>query len=114
MSIILQTLTIFAFSYVGTLISTTFKLPIPGSIIGIVLLFSALYFKIIKVKQVEPVGNWLKDHMALLFIPITVGLMEEFDIISPHLFKLTLIIMISTALTYILVAWVVERINHDI
>ena len=113
MTLVLQALIIFAFSFVGEYISTTFSLPIPGSVIGIALLFSALYFKVIQIKHVDTVGTWLKDHMALLFIPITVGLMEKFDIIGPHIVKLTLIMMASTAFTYIAVAWVVEKVNHD-
>lgn len=113
MNLIIQALIIFGISYSGDFITATFNLPIPGSIIGITILFFGLYFKIIKLQYVETVGNWLKDHMALLFIPITVGLMQEYDLIAPHLVQLTIVMMVSTAFTYICVAKAVERFNND-
>lgn len=113
MTLLIQIIIIFGFSTIGNYLSTNLGLPIPGSIIGITLLFSSLYFKIIKLSQVELVGNWLKDHMALLFIPITVGLMEKFDVIAPNLFQLTMIMVISTALTYICVAWMIEKVTRE-
>lgn len=113
MQLLLQAIIIFSISTIGDFISSKLGVPIPGSIIGITLLFSSLHFKVIKLDQVETVGNWLKDHMALLFIPITVGLMEQFDVISPYLIELGIIMMLSTAITYIAVAGVIEKVKHD-
>lgn len=113
MKLLKQAIIIFGISFIGDTLSNTFNLPIPGSIIGITILFCALFFKVIKLDDVETVGNWLKDHMALLFIPITVSLMEEFDVISPHLAQLTLMMILSTLVTYISVAMIIKKVNHD-
>lgn len=114
MKLLKQGLIIFSISIFGDFLSKNLQLPLPGSIIGIVILFSLLYFKVIKINDVDRLGSWLKDHMALLFIPITVGLMEEFDMISPYLAQLTLTMILTTAITYIAVAKIIERVQKNV
>ena len=60
-----------------------FHLPIPGSIIGLVILFLALQFKWLRVRHVNMVGNFLLANMTILFLPPAVGIMEKFDVIAP-------------------------------
>lgn len=100
MTIIIEILVIFLFSFIGDLISSSFNLPIPGSIIGLLLLFLALYSKVIKIKDINRVGKFLQKNMALLFVPLTVGMMNYFDIIKSNLLMLTVAILMSTSITY--------------
>lgn len=113
MKLIKQAFFIFGISYIGNTISAFINNALPGSIIGIAILFTLLYFKIIKIDDVDDLGSWLQKYMALLFVPITVGLMEEYDIIAPHLLDLTIIMVVSTAITYIVVVKIVEKVRHD-
>ncbi|MFX3972860.1 CidA/LrgA family protein, partial [Streptococcus suis] len=48
MKLYVQFMIILLFSFLGEAISTIFHLPIPGSIIGLILLFLALEFKLIR------------------------------------------------------------------
>lgn len=49
---------------------------IPGSILGVVLLFALLQAKIIRLEWVEVGGNWLLGELLLFFIPSAVGIVQ--------------------------------------
>jgi len=51
-------------------------LPIPGSIVGIALLFALLKLKIIRVNWVERGSKWLLAEMLLFFTPAAVGIIK--------------------------------------
>ena len=55
---------------------------IPGSVIGMVLLFLALAFKKVKPEKVKRLSTVLTQNMGLFFVPAGVGLMNSFGIIS--------------------------------
>jgi holin-like protein len=51
-------------------------LPVPGNVLGIVILFSLLCLGVIRIEQVEEVADFLLKHLMFFFIPIVAGLME--------------------------------------
>ena len=67
MKLYVQLMIIFSISLLGEGISTIFHLPIPGSIIGLILLFLALEFKWLRLRHVNMVGNFLLANMTILF-----------------------------------------------
>lgn len=88
----------------GTLLSNHFKLTLPGNLTGLLLLFLALLFRIVKLEQVEAAANLLLDNMMLLFIPLNVGLItvlprlkQEWVAIITSLLLSTIIVMVITA-----------------
>ena len=81
---------ILLFSFIGEFLSLISPVAIPGSVIGMVLLFIALHFKWLKLNQVEEVGNWLTDNMAIFFVPAGVGLMTNFGILGDVWWQLLL------------------------
>ena len=105
MNILTQILIIFGFTFLGDSIQAFLNIPVPGSIIGLVLLFACLQFKIIKLKQVETVGTWLKNYMAFLFVPITVGIIVHFELLQLPWVNLVIVMVISTVITYLVTAY---------
>lgn len=101
MKIIKQGLIIFTFTLLGILIHDWINIPLPSSVIGLGLMYLALSLKIIKIEDVETVGTFLKDNMTIMFIPLTVAVMDVFDIIKLNLFELVIIMVISTTVTMI-------------
>ncbi len=53
-----------------------FHLPIPGSIIGLILLIICLSVKIIPVKMIEDGAGFLLSFLPLLFIPAMTGVIN--------------------------------------
>jgi holin-like protein len=50
-------------------------LPLPGNLVGLLLLLALLWTRALKVEWVEDAASLLVRHLAFFFIPITVGLM---------------------------------------
>ncbi|MGX7014922.1 CidA/LrgA family protein [Vagococcus silagei] len=110
MKIIKQFFVIFLFSFLGEMLSKL--VPIPGSVIGMVLLFLALHFKWVKLSQIEETGNWLVANMGLFFVPPGVGLMANFEMLKGTWWQLLILMFITTALMMIFVGRVVQRIKR--
>ena len=55
-------------------------LPIPGSVLGMIILFTLLSTGIIKEQWLAMVAPPLLKHLSFFFIPIAVGLMEWGDL----------------------------------
>ena len=82
--------------FAGEIISKLLNLPIPGNIIGMILLFVLLTSNIIKVEKVENLANFFLDHLAFFFIPASVGLMTSFVSLKGNIFKIILLCILTT------------------
>lgn len=111
MRLYVQLMIIFSISLIGEAISTLFHLPIPGSIIGLIILFLALQFKILRLRHVSLVGNFLLANMTILFLPPAVGIMDKFHVIVPYLLPIVLIIVGALVINVIVIALVVQFIK---
>ena len=82
--------------FAGEILSKLLNLPIPGSIVGMILLFVLLTSNIIKVEKVENLANFFLDHLAFFFIPASVGLMTSFASLKGSIFKIILLCILTT------------------
>jgi holin-like protein len=57
------------------------KIPVPGSVIGMVLMASCLGLKIIRVEWVQGASDFLTGNLAFFFVPVGVGFMAHFDLL---------------------------------
>lgn len=77
-------------------IAQLLQLPIPGSIIGLLLLFLLLKTGIVKLRWIEAGASWLLAEMLLFFIPSAVGIMNHLDLMKQSGLSILLVILIST------------------
>lgn len=112
MRIIKQLFWIFLFAFLGEGISAFLVnfVEIPGSVLGMVLLFFALHFNWIKIEQVDEVGSWLTDNMAIFFVPAGVGLMTNFDLLADVWLQLLIIMVATVAVMMVFVGKIVQKI----
>ena len=112
MKIIKQLFWIFLFSLLGEGVSILISnfVAIPGSVIGMILLFIALHFGWIKLSQVDEVGTWLTDNMAILFVPAGVGLMTNFELLGDVWFQLLIIMVVTVSIMMWFVGTLVQKI----
>ena len=67
--IIIQISGLYLINLIGEFISSLLKLPIPGSIVGLLLLFISLYFNLIPEKYIKEGAGFLLAILPLFFIP---------------------------------------------
>lgn len=77
---------------------------VPGSVIGMMLLFAALCLKIVKPGRIKPVADFLCGNMALFFIPAGVGVVNALDILSQYWQAVLIASGVSTVLVIVVVA----------
>jgi holin-like protein len=97
---------IFLFYALGILVSKLFGEIIPGSVIGMVLLFLALLSGAVNPDKVKPVAGFITKHLALFFIPVGVGLMATTHYFSNALLPIIVASAVSTVLVMITVGWI--------
>lgn len=94
----LQLIIIVAISQLGELLNKIIPLPIPASIYGMIILFTALCTGVIKLSAVKECGKFLISIMPLLFVPAAVGLIESWGIMQDFLLATIAIVVVSTIL----------------
>lgn len=107
MKFLKQIAIIFAVCLVGSGISSLLPFAFPGSVISLLLLFTLLSTGALKLEQVEGAGSFLLNNMAFLFVPTVVGIAEYFPVILENLLTLTVIIVVTTLLTFAATAYTV-------
>ncbi|MCF1684418.1 CidA/LrgA family protein [Tetragenococcus halophilus] len=112
MKYIKQIFWIFLFALAGEALSLLIPIAIPGSVIGMVLLFFALHFGWLEMEKVADVGNFLTDNMAIFFVPAGVGLMSHLDILASIWGRLLIIIFVSLITVLTLVGIIVQGIKN--
>ncbi|MBB6622081.1 CidA/LrgA family protein [Clostridium gasigenes] len=117
MKIFREALIILSIYLIGEIISKGLSLPVPGNIIGMIILLTLLCSNIIKLEKIETISSFFLDHLAFFFIPAGVGLLTSFDIIKSSLIQILLICIISTsiiiAVTGLIVQCLVNRSNKS-
>jgi holin-like protein len=104
-------LIILLFLSVGKLISSYLPFSFPGSIIGLILLFLALNLRLIKVEWIMISGSLLLKYMALLFVPIGVGLTNHLALIFENWFVITFSFFFTTLLILLSVGHLYQFLN---
>lgn len=105
---LLQVFYILFFYLIGEIISYFIHGFIPGSVIGMVLLFLALAFKVVHPEHVAKVSKILTDNMGLFFLPAGVGLMSSLNILSASWAVILTACVVSTLLVIASVALIQE------
>ena len=106
MKLLRQMLIILLICIAGELIHEFLNLPIPGNVIGMVILFVCLCMGIIKIEMIAEISKFLIDHLAFFFIPAGVGLIAYFDLLKENFIAIfgislivTIVVMVITGQT---------------
>lgn len=91
--------------YAGIFVASLLPIVIPGSIIGMLILFVLLSLQILPAKWVKPSCHLLIRYMALLFVPIGVGVMQYYDVLKAQFGPVVVSCLISTLVVLVIVSW---------
>lgn len=97
-------------------------LPVPGPVMGMVMLFLTLMMRGRMAKAVEPASTALLGHLSLLFVPAGVGLIVHFSRLGNEWLPISVTLLLSTIITMAVTALVMQWVtrltarrepNHD-
>lgn len=102
---------ILACTLAGLWVSELLPFPFPGSIIGMVLLFLALLGGLVKADWVEGGSSLLITWMAVMFVPLGVGLVDYLGLLGAGVVPFLLSTVVSTFVTMAVVGLAYERLR---
>ena len=113
---------IFFFQLLGEFLKKFFEMRIPSPVIGLILLLVTLIFlkkfkktAIVNLKaDVINTSNYILSYLSLLFVPIGVGVVMHLSYLENNLFRVLIIVFISTILTIGGTAFLMEKINRKL
>ncbi len=111
MKYVKEFLLIILISFCGELLNLLIPLPIPGSVYGLVIMFTLLCLKVIKLDNIKTTSKFLIEIMPLMFIPAGVGLMTSFSSLKPILLEVVIITIITTIIVMAVTGIVAELLT---
>lgn len=110
MNLMLQIAAVLAVCLAGEWISSFLPIPVPSSVVSMVVLFILLMIKAVKAEHIRHFSGFLLKNMGFFFIPAGVGLVESFAGFSEHLIQLIIICAVNTLLTFCAAAFTVTGV----
>ena len=96
-----QLAVIFAICLAGEFLHRVVGIPLPGNIIGMVLLLILLCLKVLKPEQISGVSGFFLNHLPLFFLPPSIAIMAVGDDI---LAKWPLLLVLCITFTLVTIA----------
>ncbi len=109
----LQSLTtLLTFQCLGEGISYVFRLPVPGPVIGMLLLFGFMFFRPEVADAIEATALELLRHLSLLFVPAGVGIMVSASMLRSEALAVVISVVASTSIAIAIGALVTRALLH--
>ena len=105
---------ILAFQVIGEVISRWSGIPVPGPVIGMILMLLAFFVKDDLIGRIRPTGVLL-SNLSLLFVPAGVGVMRYTDLFLREGLAIGIVLVLSTLIAMLVTAYTiifVEKLVH--
>ena len=96
--------------FIGEVVARAAGLPLPGPVIGLVLLLIALIIRGGPDPALRDTSTGLLRHLSLLFVPAGVGIVTQLDALQRDWLPILAAILVSTALGLAVTGLVMQRL----
>lgn len=100
--------------FAGEVIARGLSLPLPGPVIGLLLLFIGLAARYRDGRSapapLRATAQGLLGHLSLLFVPAGVGVITQLDVLSANIVPVAASILLSTLAGVLVTGWVMQRL----
>ena len=86
------------YQLIGEVAVQLLGLPVPGPVVGLLLLFLTLCMRRSIAEPLRDTANGILQHLSLLFVPAGVGVMVHFSRVSGEWLPIIVAVLASTAL----------------
>ncbi|WP_419723894.1 CidA/LrgA family protein [Staphylococcus saprophyticus] len=108
-TVLIQVLVIMGITYLGNAIQRYMHIPIAGSIVGLLLFFLLLQFKVIPAKWVNEGSNFFLTTMVFFFVPSVVGIMDVVPMINLNFILFFSMILLGTCCVALISGFIAEK-----
>ena len=103
---------IFGICFISQIIEALLPFAFPATVIGLILSFILLLFKILKIKHIQKVSDFLLGNMAILFVPAGVNIINYLDVLKETFIPVIVICVVSTIVTFAVTAYSIKLTLH--
>ncbi|MEZ5478158.1 MAG: CidA/LrgA family protein [Thiolinea sp.] len=100
------------YQLIGEVSTRLLQLPVPGPVIGMVLLFVTLLLRGTLEKTLDSAASALLSHLSLLFVPAGVGVIVHFSKIRDEWLPLTVALLLSAVITLAATALIMLAVSR--
>jgi len=93
------------YQLLGYLLHEFAGLPLPGNVIGLMLLVISLFAGWVKLEWIESTAQFMTKHMMIFFAPTIVGTIMFFHVIGEQFAAIALSLVVSTVAVLLATAW---------
>lgn len=112
MKLVRQATFLLFIAFIGEVLNKVIFIPLPGSVLGLLVLLALLLLKWVSIEQIEELSTFLMNHLAIFFVPAGVGLINVLGILKETWFILLMISVSTTLLVLLATAFVVQQIRR--
>ena len=96
----------------GEVVARLLELPLPGPVIGMLILFAGLVLHGRIPDGLQTVSGGLLNNLSLLFVPAGVGVVTHIGLVAQAWLPLTIALVVSVVLAIAVTALVFARLCH--
>jgi holin-like protein len=96
------------YQLIGEVLSRLLQIPIPGPVLGMLLLFFSLFFFKKTKRTVSESSSAILSHLSLLFIPAGVGLMTHFSRLEHQWLPISIALFLGAIISFVATAWLMQ------
>lgn len=112
MKLLRQFLIISGISFLGEILKKLFHIPLPGNVIGMIILFICLCTGIVRLDMIDEISKFLLEHLAFFFIPAGVGLIMVAGLLKTSWLSILLILITTTIIVIIVTGHTVQLLKR--
>lgn len=101
---------IITISLIGEILNRFIPIPVPASVYGLVLMFFALKFKLFPLNAVKETSSFLLDIMPIMFVPPTIAILANIDVLKSHWLQFLIVCIVSTFIVMAVTGLVTQTI----
>lgn len=94
----------------GSALTSGLHLPVPGNLVGMLLLLSLLVVKVLRPAHLDEVGGFALRHLVFFFVPLAVGVMTWGDLIARSGLVLGASLIVSAAVGVAVAGLIAQRL----
>ena len=100
------------YQLIGEVLVQLLALPVPGPVVGMLLLFVTLLARGNAPESLRTTANGLLAHLSLLFVPAGVGVMLHFERLGAEWLPIVVALLASTVITIGVAALVMRALQR--
>ena len=90
---------------ISKFVANLLPIPVPSSVVGMILLFIALCTGVVKLEQVEGLSNSLSKVITFLFVPSGISLVNSLDLMASYGLQIVFVILVATLALLFVTGW---------